>query len=206
MNDRILVIGNYKDAMYHPLTGVDECLKNMFPEKVLLCTDDTKQLLTLKEDHIAGVISYLDIWDSAIADEEAAALQSFVEQGGALLLLHNGISIQNQDALRIMMGAKFLTHPTMEEITFTPMPHTITEGCTAFSLPEEPYQFEMVTDDKEIILEYIYRKERYVAGWSKQVGDGRLVFLTPGHTADIFDCPEYIQLIQNSLEWCLHRK
>lgn len=205
MNNNILVLGNYKDAMYHPFDGVDERLQNMFPDKKLLCTDDTRQLLTLKEQNIVGVISYLDIWDSALTNEEAAALQCFVEQGGALLLLHNGISIQNQDNLRVMMGAKFLTHPPMEEITFIPKPHAITEGCTVFSLPEEPYQFELVADNKEIFLEYSYRGERYVAGWSRQVGNGRLVFLTPGHTADIFDCPEYIQLIQNSLLWCLQK-
>ena len=105
-----------------------------------------------------------------------------------------------------MMGAKFLTHPPMEEITFTPVSHAITQGCQAFTLPEEPYQFEFVNDDKEIILEYSYRNQSYTAGWSKQVGTGRLIFLTPGHTADIFDCKEYITLIQKSMEWCLQRR
>lgn len=203
--DKILVLGNYTDAMYHPLEGVDERLQSIFPTKELICTSDTTRLLTLKEENIVAIISYLDIWESTLTDRETNALHHFVEQGGALLLLHNGISIQNQDKLRIMMGAKFLTHPPMEDITFTPVSHAITQDCCAFTLPEEPYQFEFVDDNKEIILEYSYHDKCYIAGWSKQVNKGRLVFLTPGHTADIFDCKDYITLIQKSMEWCLRR-
>ncbi|MBO5487685.1 MAG: ThuA domain-containing protein [Eubacterium sp.] len=204
MKEKFLAIGNYEDAMYHPFQGVDERLKKMFPEKEIFCTDDTTQLLNLQRENYAGVISYLDIWEGKLTDAESQALLSFVEQGGALLILHNGISIQSQEELKVMMGGKFLTHPTMEEITFKVKPHCITEGCGNFTLPEEPYQFELVEDDKEVFLEYIYRDKAYVAGWSKVVGKGRLVFLTPGHTPEIFDTPEYITLIQKSMEWCLN--
>lgn len=203
MKERILVLGNYEDAMYHPLGGVDERLKEMFPEKELVCTEDTNALLELEKGAYAGVISYLDIWDSELTEEQSCILRSFVEGGGALLILHNGISIQNRDELRIMMGGKFLTHPPREEITFKVLPHEITVGCVGFTLPEEPYQFEMVEDDKEVLLVYVYRGEEYVAGWSKQVGEGRLVFLTPGHTPEIFDNAEYRTLIKKSMEWCL---
>ena len=203
MKEKILAIGNYTDAMYHPFGGVDECLKNMFPEMEIVCEDDTGCLLDLEKGNYAGVISYLDIWDGALTEEESGALRTFVERGGALLILHNGISIQSREELKEMMGAKFLTHPPMEEITFSVKPHEITAGCTDFSIPEEPYQFEMVEDDKEVFLVYIYRGQEYVAGWSKYVGAGRLVFLTPGHTAEIFKLPEYVKLIQQSMEWGL---
>lgn len=205
MKEKILAVGNYKDAMYHPFGGVDECLKKMFPEMELVCTDDTGKLFDLKTEEYSGVISYLDIWDGALTDAESEALYSYVEAGGALLILHNGISIQSQEKLEKMMGGKFLTHPAMEEIRFEMKEHVITEGCSAFSLPEEPYQFELTEDDKEVFLVYIYRDKEYVAGWSKVVGEGRLAFLTPGHTAEVFKIPEYIQLIQNSMKWCMKK-
>lgn len=204
--EKILAIGNYKDAMYHPFAGVDERLKQILSDKEVVCADDTARLLDLEKEHFDGVISYLDIWDGALTDAEAKSLYSFVEQGGALLIIHNGISIQSQDELRMMMGAKFLTHPPMEKITFEMRPHAITDGCAPFSLPEEPYQFELVMDDKEVFLVYRYRDKEYVAGWSKTVGEGRLVFLTPGHTAEVFDCENYRVLIRKSMEWCLKRE
>ena len=203
MREKILAIGNYNDAMYHPFGGVDECLKAMFPDKELICTDATSKLLDLKTGEYSGLISYLDIWDGELTEEESEALYSYVVSGGALLILHNGISIQSREKLEKMMGAKFLTHPPMEEIRFELKPHIITEGCSAFSLPEEPYQFELTEDDKEVFLTYIYRDKEYVAGWSKVVGEGRLVFLTPGHTAEVFKLPEYVKLIQNSMKWCM---
>lgn len=203
MKKKILAIGNYTDAMYHGFTGVDERLKTILSDYDVICTDQTAKLLTLKEDSVSGVISYLDIWNSSLSDEKAAALENFVTDGGAALLLHNGISIQSQPPLLRLAGGKFLGHPQHEEIRFEPKPHAITTSCSSFSLDEEPYQIEMVPDEKEIILTYEYRDKEYPAGWCKTAGCGRLVYLCPGHTPEIFDCPQYRQLIRRSMAWTL---
>jgi len=203
MKQKILVLGTYRDAPYHPFGGVDESLKEIFPEWSLVCTEDAAALEELSRGEFAGVICYLDRWDGALREAEAAALQAFAEQGGALLILHNGICIQSNENLHQMMGGKFLNHPKKEEIRFAVKPHAITQGCEDFLLLEEPYQFELLEDEKEILLTYFYRDKEYPAGWSKRVGNGRIVFLTPGHTAESFACPQYRQLIRKSMEWCL---
>ncbi len=203
MKKKILAIGNYTDAMYHGFTGVDERLKQILSDYELVCTDDTAMLLTLNANNFSGVISYLDIWNSKVSDDEAAALEKFVTAGGGALLLHNGISIQSQPALLQLAGGKFLGHPQHEVIRFTPKAHSITTECDAFSLDEEPYQLELVSDDKEIILTYWYKNKEYPAGWCKMAGAGRLVYLCPGHTPEIFDCPQYQQLIRQSMAWTL---
>lgn len=205
IKEKILVLGNYQDAMYHPFQGVDKRLEDMLSGLELVCTDRTAELLKLEEEGYRGVISYLDIWDSTLTGPEAEALEDFVRKGCAALVLHNGISIQGRERLKDMVGARFLTHPPQEPILFREKSHPITEGCGEFELSEEPYQFEMSEDDKEIILLYLYRGQEYPAGWCKSVGQGRLVFLTPGHTAEIFDCPEYRKLIQRSMDWCLKK-
>ncbi len=111
MKKKILVIGNYNDAIYHGLAGVDERLTSILSDYELICTDDTSKLLSLEKDHISGIISYLDIWQSKLYDDEANAFEHFVANGGGALLLHNGISIQSQDRLLTLAGAKFLvTH------------------------------------------------------------------------------------------------
>ena len=203
MKKKILVIGNYNDAIYHGLTGVDDRLTSILSDYELICTDDTSKLLTLKEDQISGIISYLDIWQSKLRDDEANAFEHFVTNGGGALLLHNGISIQSQDRLLTLAGAKFLGHPHHEVIRFEPSAHPITDGCTSFSLDEEPYQFELVPDNKEVILTYWYKDKQYPAGWCKTSGSGRLIYLCPGHTPEIFDCPQYQQLIRQSMDWTL---
>lgn len=97
MRKKILVIGNYKDAMYHPLTGVDEELRRIFSDMDLVCTDNTGMLPELENERYDGMISYLDIWNGALSEKEAEAVLNFVDCGGALLLIHNGISIQNRE-------------------------------------------------------------------------------------------------------------
>ena len=82
MKKKILAIGNYTDAMYHGFAGVDERLKQILSDYELICTDDTKSLLTAKENGFWGIISYLDIWNSKLSDDEAVALENFVTDGG----------------------------------------------------------------------------------------------------------------------------
>ena len=99
---KVLVIGMYDNAMYHPLTGVDEALRGMFPELELTMTD---QIMTLCEaDQYDCIVSYWDDWNKPIPDQAAEALYEYVKKGGSLLLLHNGISLQLQDSLAKMIG------------------------------------------------------------------------------------------------------
>lgn len=203
MKQKILVLGTYQTAPYHPFGGVDESLKEIFPDCNLVCTEDAATLEKLHTGEFAGVICYLDRWSGSLREAEAAALQEFVEQGGALLVLHNGICIQSNENLHQMMGGKFLNHPPKEEIRFAVKSHEITQGCEDFMLLEEPYQFELSVDEKELLLTYFYRNREYPAGWSKTVGKGRLVFLTPGHTKETFACAQYRQLIRRSMDWCM---
>lgn len=198
---KALVIGMYDNAMYHLLTGVDAALKKMFLELELTVTD---QIMALCEaEQYDCVVSYWDDWKEPIPDRAAEALYRYVERGGSLLLLHNGISLQLQDSLEKMIGGRFTTHPQQEVITFRMKEHELTAGCGEFSLEEEPYQFELEEDQKEIFLLYTYRGKEYPAGWRKTFGAGKLVFLMPGHTAEKFACEEYIRLIQNCMDWLL---
>ena len=203
MRKKILLIGNYKDAIYHPLGGVDAEIGRIFPDMELICTDDTGMLLKLEKECFDGLISYLDIWNGALSEEEAQAVLHFVNGGGALLLLHNGISIQSRDELKKMIGGKFTHHPPKEVLWFRVWKQDLTDGCEDFALDEEPYRFEFEEDDKNIFLTYDYHGEEYPAGWSKTQGRGRVVFLAPGHTAESFADAAYGRLIRTCMDWCL---
>lgn len=198
---KILVLGIYQNAQYHPLSRVDGRLQEILKDYDLVFTDKPSDLLRCSA--YDGAISYWDDWKEPVKEEETDALIRYVEAGGALLVLHNGISLQLQENFVKLVGAKFLTHPTQEVISFVPLEDEITKACSSFDLLEEPYQYEMVADNKKLILKYVYRGKDYPAGWKKTAGDGRLVFLTPGHTYEKFDSKEYGELIRNSMKWCL---
>lgn len=195
---KILVLGNYKDvAQYHPLDEVDKRLKEILPDFELHFTDKSSELTKLTE--FDGVISYWDDWNTPVPPEETAALVSFVKNGGGLLIIHNGISLALNEDFRDMAGGRFLTHPTQEPITFMPLTTEPVTGCAAFTLMEEPYRFELTEDDKELIMTYSHHGEIYPAGWKKNFGLGKLVYLTPGHTYEKFDVPAYRELIHRCM-------
>ena len=196
---KVLVLGMYEEAMYHPMKGVDTYLQKICPEVEFTFTEEPADLC--EAEQYDGVISYWDDWNTPICAEGANALYRYVEKGGVLLVLHNGISLQMWENLKEMIGARFLTHPKQEEIVFCVREHPLTEGCKDFSLVEEPYQFEMEEDEKEIFLTYLYRGEEYPAGWRKSFGEGEIIYLTPGHTPEKFENVEYTKLIQNCISY-----
>ncbi len=196
---KILVFGMYENAMYHPLTGVDEYLRKIMPDMEFIFTDRILELCEVR--NYDGVISYWDDWETPIPKQASAELYRYMEQGGRMLLLHNGISIQLQEELKRMVGGFFLSHPAQEEITFVLKENNLTQGCKEFSLVEEPYQFSLEEDDKDIFMTYLYRGEEYPAGWQKKFGTGELIYLMPGHTVDKFCKDDFTKLIQNCMNY-----
>lgn len=196
---KILVFGQYEEAMYHPLTGVDVYLEKILPDMELVFTNDILKVCDVKQ--YDGVISYWDDWKNPVPQKVSDALYQYVEEGGPLLVLHNGISIQLQEPLKKMVGGFFITHPQQEEIKFVLKEHELTKGCQSFSLVEEPYQFELEDDEKEMLMTYWYRGKEYPAGWKKAFGKGKVIYLTPGHTPEKFEDKEYTKLIQNCVKY-----
>jgi len=198
---KLLVLGNYSEAEYHPLTKVDNELADILSEYELTLTNESKDLLKLNE--YDGFISYWDDWHKPIGEEESKALCEYVKDGNGCLIIHNGISLQLREELKVLAGGMFVRHPEQEVIEFLPIINDVTKDCGSFKLKEEPYQYELVNDDKEIILEYVYREKKYPAGWKKNYGKGRVIYLMPGHTPEKFKEEEYRKLIKKSMNWCM---
>lgn len=194
---KIFVFGMYEKAMYHPLTGVAQYLESILPDVQFTFTEQIMDLCRLEE--YDGVISYWDDWNQPIPEEASLALQQYVKNGGSLLVLHNGISVQLQEPLAKMIGARFLTHPAQEEITFCLKDTVFTKGCSKFQLVEEPYQFDMEDDDKDVFMHYVYHGKAYPAAWHKTYGKGEVIYLMPGHTPEKFRNAEYTKLVQNCI-------
>ena len=195
---KILVFGMYDNAMYHPLTGLDDYLKGIMPDIEFTFTDNILDLCNASA--YDGLISYWDDWNNPIPDSATCSLLQYIEQGGALLVLHNGISLQLQDSLENMIGGRFLSHPQQEEILFSIKKHALTQECSDFAIVEEPYQFTLVDDEKDIFLTYHYRGQEYPAGWHKNYKKGQIIFLTPGHTPEKFQNNSYTKLICNCIQ------
>ena len=204
MRKKILVLGTYINAPYHPMGGVDDCLRAILPDVELVFTDDPERLDANPLDGFAGIISYLDQWDRAISADAANLLKSLVEGSGlGLLVLHSGICLAKEPSMYELIGGEFTEHPAQEPLTFYPAGNSLLSGIPAFTVREEPYRFRREAAGAETILAYLYHGEIWPAGWRREAGRGRVCFLCPGHTEEAFAIPAYGEMIRRALSWVL---
>ena len=203
---KALIIGTYINAPYHPFQQVDEALAEVLSSEFDVdFSDDLPRLLTMEEEGYSLCVSYLDMFDKPFPADAANAVLSFVRNGGGLLCLHNGISLQTDDRLFHLIGGKFTGHPPQTDLAFSPWPDGFLHEIAPFTLSEEPYQFEMSGDEVIPLLSYLYEGREYLGGWCRTEEKGRVVFLTPGHSIASFRCEAYLAMIWTSAEWAANQ-
>lgn len=200
-----LALGNYSDAIYHPFAGVDKEIEQIFHGKIDVRSSGDYGML--KEEYLSSYqlfISYTEFMEEKLSPSRTAALLSFVARGGGFLAIHNGISLQRNQELAVMLGAKFTHHPD-----FTSLPirirepnHRIMDRVEPFIVEDEPYRFEFNPHvQTKILAEYEHEGERWPAAWTHEFGLGRVVYLMPGHQLSAFKVEGYRRLILNAGLW-----
>lgn len=200
-----LALGNYADAIYHPFAGVDDELRDIFRDRIAVrCTGDYGML---KEEYLAPYrlfISYTEFLEEKLSPARTAALLGYVARGGGLLAIHNGISLQRNQELAVMLGGKFTSHPefTSLSIRIRERNHRIMDRVEPFTVDDEPYRFEFNPHVRTTILaEYEHEDRLWPAAWTHDFGLGRVVYLMPGHRREAFRVEEYRKLILNAGLW-----
>ncbi len=203
---------------HHDENVVKKCLKNVFGENIIV-TDDPSVIpwenmkeevllyvsmkesnTTLKDD---GTV---DVW---ITKEREDALYEFVSLGGAALFIHNGlVGFGTDSTYHKLTGGVFIEHPPIMNVTYTPIgrPHPITEGVGKITGEDEKYFCHIDVSDVDIFFggeDPVHAGT--IAGWCKNIGNGRTAAVTPGHTFEIVDNENMIRLVKNAADWVLKK-
>ncbi|MDR2546394.1 MAG: ThuA domain-containing protein [Lachnospiraceae bacterium] len=196
---KILIIGDTVSP-YHPLNCVFP-LSKLLSESKLTFTNDYDFFTKLTDYDL--LIGFVDAWFKELEADQANALLSYLDNGGKILSIHTGMSIQATEALAPVHGAKFIDHPPYCSLTINlKQGHPLTEGIGDFTINDEPYQFE-VYDELDIFASYEYEGTVIPAAWRKNIGQGELVYLMPGHDEAVFENEEYLKLIKKCVEYLI---
>ncbi|MBX3051796.1 MAG: ThuA domain-containing protein [Caldilineaceae bacterium] len=174
-------------------------------------TYDGDALLRLHEEEVDVVALYTCLGgaqkDGVVAEDltppQASALVKWVRDGGGLLALHAAtVMREGNQALRGLMGGRFLSHPPQFDFTVTPMAraHPVTRGVGPFTVHDEFYMQDVSTD----VTVHMTAEDRgavHPMVWTKEDGHGRVVYIAPGHTASTWAEKAYGQLIRQSVRW-----
>ncbi|WP_041801545.1 ThuA domain-containing protein [Flagellimonas ruestringensis] len=140
-----------------------------------------------------------------MTDEQQQAIYDFVNNGGGFLALHNSHGIYPPDGLYYeVFGGNYGGHPAPEEfmIRVEDKNHPITAGVEDFRTYDEQHMSKYYGEPDQLLLRNISDANKSApAGWWREVGKGRFVYLAPGHTPEALGHPMMVRLIRNSVRW-----
>lgn len=202
-----ILIGDYhQEAPYHPLEPIEKEIRKLMPEGwELHVTDDYDMFTAERLEAYDLCISYTDTFDKKFSVEHTAGIISYVVNGGGLLIIHAGVSMQEQrHEMKLLMGAVYRGHTDYQQLDMcvSSPSHPIMKGISSFSMDEEPYEFSLLSAaERTILMEYNLDGTTWPAAWCSQYGLGRIVYLMPGHHAASFEYPEYRKVVVQSMLW-----
>jgi type 1 glutamine amidotransferase len=158
-----------------------------------------------------------NVKDKATSATAMAALQKFVEGGGAFAGVHSASDFENSNGFpwftNTLMGAYFTTHEndgTSGTVQVEPAfaNHPVMRGVPAtWSTQDEWYHMNRDVGAQpgfQIVARLAVDNRPII--WIKEVGLGRMFYTVRGHNKDRFDKePAFRTLMLNGILWATHR-
>lgn len=133
------------------------------------------------------------------------AIWDFVERGGGFLALHNAQGIYPPGGLYYkLFGGDYGGHPKpyVYTVRIEDKSHPVTAGVEDFEIFDEQHTVKYYLGREHLLLRSIARDNlESPAGWWRELGKGRFVYLAPGHTPEALGHPMMQRLIRNALRW-----
>jgi type 1 glutamine amidotransferase len=200
---RTLLIGDNEKAQYHPLKAISKELTQLLKDITDIEVSEDYELL--RNEHIGEFdlcILYVDRWGEDLDENLMDGIIDFVDQGKALLIIHNGIAFQSNKRFINLIGGEFTGHPehTIFQIRATENGERLYNYASSFEIDEEPYRFILSDNIKrEITLEYVHEGQVYPAGWSIDYNGSKVAYLMPGHELKSFKNEDYREIIKRTV-------
>ncbi len=169
-----------------------------------------RQLLIILRDGMNWPNGYEAEHVQWMTDEHQKAIWDFVHAGGGFLALHNAQGIYPAGGLYYkLFGGDYGGHP--EPYVFTvrveDKNHPVTAGVEDFDIFDEQHTVKYYLDREHLLLRSIARSNLSApAGWWREMGKGRFVYLAPGHTPEALNHPMMQRLIRNAARWATRMK
>lgn len=188
----ILIIGDEKEAPYHPLGRIiGGIYKALEKECRLTVSTSYKNFSCENLNKYDGLISYIDSYQNLEGYDQVLA--EYILHGGRFLALHNGIISKQGSDLEKALGGNFVTHPPYCKLTF------YQQGERLAEFGEEAYMVSQIDDKNDIFLEFEYEGKRYPGGWYRRSGKGKVAYLAPGHDERTGNRQEFQNLLKRTV-------
>lgn len=177
-------------------------------------TTDKDRLLPETIENYGAIVDYTT--DSSMTDAQREGFLGFVRDGGGYVGVHPAADIRNfydgdgnDPALEELLGAGYIDHPEKTDVTveLIDREHPITEGLADYTVFDEPYRFGWDRVDEVHVLAKLRHREmgEVPVAWTKPYGDGRVFYVSTGHTNEACENRTFQSLVARGVEWAAGR-
>ncbi len=206
------------DDTWHPGEVIARGLKGLEKRGFALdVVSDCKDILTKEmiRDYDAIIVAkgdchsggnhaqWFEAGVTAVMPEE---LRAYVEEGHGLLALHAGNCFRKDKLPEMcdLIGNSFITHPPQCAIDAKIVKdHPVLAGVEEFTFRDEHYCIEVIAPDADVFLHTVSDSAgTQIGGYSRDVGKGKVVVLTPGHNCAVLQNAQMLRMVENALHYC----
>lgn len=132
-----------------------------------------------------------------------------VQNGMGAIILHAAVTDLPSEhrIIRNIVRAEFETHPEQCPVSFVPiLEHPLLEGVEKFEFPtnDEHYVMKFLEGVKTTLVASTQSKNGVQPGmWFHDFGIGKICCITPGHNTENLTYAPFVQLLKNSILWCV---
>ncbi len=168
---------------------------------------DYEVIINAKGNSHSPANSHAPWFEEGVTAVTPKEFREYIESGHGFIALHSGNTYRPETGKDMveLIGNSFIKHPKQCDITaYATHEHPIMKGIEPFTFRDEHYMITLYNKDElDVFMETRSDSEAGTqpAGYSKIIGNGRLVVLTPGHNCAVLLNPTYRQVMINALEW-----
>lgn len=150
-----------------------------------------------------------DPWfEDGVTEVGIKEFADYVKAGGGFLSVHAGntVGLETREYVDFV-GNNFAGHPPRCEVQVTvEKEHPVTEGVTDFVIRDEHYALCDLAEDIDVFLKASSEKGgTQIAGYTRELGEGRICVLTPGHTLGVWQDENFRKLLFNAIRWAMRK-
>lgn len=168
-----------------------------------------KKLLVFHRDGMEWPNGHDEPPEQWMKPHQEEAIESFVQDGGAFLVLHNsGWNYPWQGGYRRTLGGYYQFHPPFLkfDVKIVDKGHPITQGVTDYEIEDEQHFIWFDPDRVTLLTTSIGKDGRQSAGsFCHEYGKGRVVYIGHGHRLPVLMQEPAQKLMTNAVNWLLRK-
>ena len=163
------------------------------------------------EEKVLSMDLIVPVWSmGSITKEQLGPILKAVRNGTGIAGCHGGMgdSFRNETEYQYMAGGQWVAHPGNDgvryQVVIKDRSHPLMKGLEDFEVISEQYYMHVDPGNKVLAVTYFDNVEMPVV-WTKHYGKGRVFYCSLGHSANIVEMPETLEIMRRGLLWAAER-